>query len=88
MNGRRRPCPVRLTVSVYCLFNDALISTGRVVNDEFDRVWKESVVAYFNESSRNLLGAAEVNHENSQSLSKFERNTSRKSYSIVVSSVQ
>lgn len=33
------------------------------MNDELDRTWKESVAAYFKESSRNLLGETEANHE-------------------------
>jgi hypothetical protein len=36
------------------------------MDDELERVWKETVMAYFMVLSRHLLGEAEESHENRQ----------------------
>jgi hypothetical protein len=37
------------------------------VNTEFERMWKEEVVAHFNVFCRHLLGRTEEHHEEPQS---------------------
>jgi hypothetical protein len=59
---------------IYSLFNDAfsisdyIASNKRmIVNNELERMWKETVVAQFKVLSRHLPGGTEGNHEKTQS---------------------
>jgi hypothetical protein len=64
----------KIEVFIYDMFNDALSSSAYslqrrmigLMNNEFERIWEEAVVAQFKLQSRHLHGGTEENHEDPQ----------------------
>jgi hypothetical protein len=55
-------------VTVIGIFINLLVQNGRIImNNEFERMWKEAIVIYFKSPSQNVPWGIEYNHENLQS---------------------